>query len=239
MRTAATRFALPVLLSVVPTITGAQGDDKAEKLFRAMEERLSRARTVRLAFRVDWHLGREKGTFRGTFLLAAGNKARLQVKGAVLGKDVDAVLVSDGARIGVLDSSAAKPLEAPAPKPLNEIMTAALSRSGLFLNLDLLGRQLDRKDGGQLKAAELFPVSDRKLGRKEKLMGREAQIVTYAVRYDAERKLNATLWIDRETGLPLKRVLTHREVQKEQITETYTDLKLNEKLDPKQFELPK
>jgi outer membrane lipoprotein-sorting protein len=234
------RLALLALPAAMLPAAAAQGGDEAEKLFRAVEARLSKARTVRLAFRVDTYLGREKGMLTGTLLLAAGNKARLRVKGAILGKDLDAELVSDGARMRALDQPSAKPLEAPAPKHLNEIVTAALSRSGLFLNLDLLSKQLDRTDGGQLNPADLFPVSDLKLGRKENLMGREAQILTYAVRYDAKRKLNATVWIDTQTGLPLKRVMTPQEGQsKEQITETYTDVKLNEKLDPKQFELSK
>jgi outer membrane lipoprotein-sorting protein len=239
MRTAALRLALLALLPVAPAIAPAQGGDEAEKLFRVMEKRLSRARTLRLAFRVDTHLGREKGMMTGTLMLAAGNKARLGIKGKSFGKDLNAELVSDGTRMGVLDLSSAKPMEAPAPKQLNEILTVALTRQGLFLGLDSLQRGLDRKREGDLKPAEDFPVSDLKLGRREKFMGREAQLLTYAVRYDAKRKLNATVWIDRETGLPLKRVLTHPEVQREQITEIYTDLKLNEKLDAKQFELPK
>jgi outer membrane lipoprotein-sorting protein len=240
MRIAATRLALLALPAALLTAAAAQDGDEAEKRFRAMEQRLNKARTVQLAFRVDADLGGEKAKLSGTLALAAGNKARLRVKGAVLGTNVDAELVSDGARMRAIDQLSALRLEEPAPKHLNEIMTAALSRSGLFLNLDLFSKQLDHKDGDQLKPAELFAVSDLKLGRKENLMGREAQILTYAVRYDAKRKLNATVWIDTETGLPLKRVLTPQQGQsKEQITETYTDWKLDTKLDPKQFELPK
>ena len=48
------------------------------------------------------------------------------------------------------------------------------------------------------------------------------------------------MWIDTKTNLPLKRaIMTQKGDDKFTVTETYTKLKLDEKIDPKMFELPK
>ena len=55
----------------------------------------------------------------------------------------------------------------------------------------------------------------------------------------ARERESDQLRIDAETGLPLKRVyLAHPESEKIRITETYSEFKLNPKVDAKVFQLP-
>ena len=46
------------------------------------------------------------------------------------------------------------------------------------------------------------------------------------------------MWLDTKTNLPLKRVITLSK-DKSTITETYSKMKIDEKIDRKRFELPK
>jgi outer membrane lipoprotein-sorting protein len=227
------------LLTTVPALAPAQSGDEAKKLFEAMEERIAKAKSVSLTFRIDAKLGGEHIKLTGSMAFAAGNKASIYFDGEVDGKPFKGRVVSDGKKIRFLEAAKTeeKTEDKPAPKQQNEILSATLSRVGLSLGLEWV-EKIDRLGGR--KAEEWFPVSDLKLSRNEKVAGREAQVLTYTVRYDAKRKMNARLWIDTQTGLPLKReLLSSAGVSKEQITEIYNDLKLNEKRDPKQFELPK
>ena len=243
MRTAVMRLALLSLLAAVPALAPAQDGDEAKKLFDAMEERLTKAKSVSLAFRVELMPdGKEAIKLLGSLAFAEGSRVRLEAEGAIFGEATKLGMISDGKRLRLTKAQkeGPQPHHLTAPKNLSPAFARVVGRSGLFLGLDYLGRQFDRKAGGELRPDELFPVSDLKLGGREKVDGRDTRMLTYAVQYDARRKLNATLWIDAQTGLPLKRVLSPQAgAVKEPITETYTDWKLNKKVEAKQFELPK
>ena len=48
-----------------------------------------------------------------------------------------------------------------------------------------------------------------------------------------------TVWIDNDTGVPLKRVVVQSKGKEFRTTEVYSEFKLNPKIDAKVFDLPK
>src|SRR5207244_4136868 len=87
-------------------------------------------------------------------------------------------------------------------KNLSGALARAFCRAGLALGCPSL--RMARANERELKPQEMLPVSDFKLGDKEKIGGREARRLTYKVVRDGERD-EFTVWIDLLTHLPLKR----------------------------------
>ena len=90
-----------------------------------------------------------------------------------------------------------------------------------------------------------FKASEFKLGKKEKIGEREAQVIEYKLAYEEAAKetpdlsLSEKLWLDVETHLPLKRVVVGKLKKEFTCTEEYSEFTLNPKVDAKLFELPK
>jgi len=226
-----------VLLLVVP---GADKDD-AEKLFRQMEAKLMKAKTVDCAF--DAKVEADKtGTLKGAVLLGEGNKVRIEMSNESGGMKGEETVISDGTKSKASDKGA---LTTDVPKWLGEAVRAAVARCGVAL-LSVLGpRPADPEKEfpeKEFKIDEHFQVSDFKLGKKEMVNKQEAQAVQYTLtlKKPKKEKIEVSVWIDPKTQLPLKRVLTGTlDGKKMTITETYTKMEIDGKIDPKQFELPK
>jgi outer membrane lipoprotein-sorting protein len=93
-----------------------------------------------------------------------------------------------------------------------------------------------------------FPVSEFKLGPKEKVGDMMAQRVDY--RFDVigqkgpggeDAPFRAAVWIDPDGMLPLKRTVTAKfgGVDVMSITETYKNIAVDKKIDSDKFQLPK
>jgi outer membrane lipoprotein-sorting protein len=242
MRTAALRLALFALLPVVPAIAPAQDGDEAKKLFQAMEERLAKAKSISLNFSIEVAVeGKTVVAVKGSLASARGDQARFESEGKVEGQDDKVTLTSDGKRmryILMIGKKVIKDRETSTPKNLSTALARALSRPGLLLGSDSLEIDSDRER--ELNASKLFPISDLKLDGKEKVEGREARVFTYKVSDRRKKTLDVILWVDPLTRLPLKRVgIISEKGMKGRLTELYTGIKIDEKLDAKQFELPK
>jgi hypothetical protein len=84
---------------------------------------------------------------------------------------------------------------------------------------------------------DMFPVSGFKLGKKEKVGKRETRRVDYVLGYKGKKdSYPVTMWIDLKTGLPVKRLVSDGGLPF--FTETY-ELRLDGKLDPEIFKLPR
>jgi hypothetical protein len=83
-----------------------------------------------------------------------------------------------------------------------------------------------------------FQLLSFEAGTVEKVGGRDANVVTYAVAGLPAADWNVTLWIDTETGLPLKRVVDPLGGESFRITETY-QITLNRKVGAGDFQLPR
>jgi outer membrane lipoprotein-sorting protein len=225
-----------VLLALLP---GADKDD-AEKLFRQMEAKMVKAKTIDCTF--DVKVEAEKtGTMKGTLLLGEGNKVRMEMAGEFGGMKGKITMISDGTKMKAIGEGApARPAE-DTPKWMSEAMRALLARAGVALPFMMHSPRPPEKEK-EFKVDDHFTVSDFKLGKKEMVDKQEAQVVQYTLmlKMPKEEKVDASVWIDTKTQLPLKRVFTATmDGKKFTITETYTKMDVDGKIDPKQFELPK
>jgi outer membrane lipoprotein-sorting protein len=211
----------------------AQPND-AEKLFRAMEKQVREAKTFKVGFDLEADLGKAgPAKIKGTLTVAPGNKARLDAKGTADGKERTLLMIADGKqRLYTEGNDNAKP--EPLEHNLSVALPQILARAGVFAMFETS----PGKDAFDID--KQIPASDFKFGIKEKVGTREAQQVQYSLK-PGNLTVQATVWLDIQTNVPLKRVLTGVNPDKQMITvtETYTEITLNPTVDNKIFELPK
>jgi outer membrane lipoprotein-sorting protein len=225
-------------LVLIPALVFALAQDanQAEKLFRSGEKKVSEADTVHISVDSTLDSSKGKAKLKGTVSLAKGNKARVDLTGEFLDKPFKLLLVSDGTKSKAEISLAKAGEPKDTPKNFNALIAGGVSRMGVIGSV-----MMARSNKPGEKEPELddqFKVSDFTLGKKEKVGGREAQIIDYKITMERET-INAQVWLDSETKLPLKRVLTVAQGNdRGTITEIY-EVRVNGKIDAKKFELPK
>ncbi len=229
------RFAVLVLLA--PALS-AQAND-AEKLFRAMEKKITAADSVRVVADITLHEGGKDGKVKSTLALAQGNKINHVTRMLGDGLDFSLGVVADGTNIRYTpDTGAVKP--GPVPKRLHERASAMLSRAGFFGGSWLFVRGGGKAKDKDLKIEVIYRVHGFKMGRAEKLNGRNAKVLHYHLDVEGKDQSSITLWLDAKTLIPMKRViLPDKKGAVHRITEAYTEFQLNPKLDARTFELPR
>jgi outer membrane lipoprotein-sorting protein len=203
-----------------------------------MEQPILKCKTFKADVEIAVGPGKDT-TLKGRLLVARGNKVRLELAGAVKGKRGKMAAVSDGTKMRMTqDVGVGKDQET--PKQLGEIVLASVTRTGVFVPMFLLlegpGEKREPFD-----IDKEYSVSDIKLGKKETASGKQTQTLHYKLTTKAAKEpLAVTVWVDVKTHLLVKRVVTVK-VDKEMftITETYTKPALDQKIDAKEFELPK
>ena len=177
-------------------------------------------------------------------VFAEGNKCRLDLEGTanlqgLEGKALKEFTISDGTKLLSTQRGTPRPKE-DAPTDLTNMLQGSISRCGMSVQL-LTGRDREWFKEQGFKIDEDFKVTDFALGDKEKVGEHEAQVVRYNLFLRGKVKLSVSVWLDAKTKLPLKRVTTipDKGEQKRTVTERFTQLTLNPKLEPKAFELPK
>jgi WD40 repeat protein len=203
----------------------------AEKLFLAMEEKLTKTKTLECGFDVKI----DTLSYKGSLFLAEGNRSRLEINEATKCRQMRVLIVSDGARLSYQDNGMPHPKFDDTPKNLNAEILTWVARSGVFLP------QAPLPDVKVDDAKDRFRVSGFKLGSKEKVGEREAQRLDYQLAVKGlNDPLSVALWLDVRTGLPVKRIVTEGVAgEKMRVTETYGKLALDEKVDARRFDLPK
>jgi outer membrane lipoprotein-sorting protein len=220
----------------------AQGENQAEKLFRESEKRLAEADQVQITVESTLEGTREKGHFKGTLLLARGNKASVVVQGNILDEKIKLSFVSNGTRMKMEMTMLKSQEEKDIPKDFNATLAVTISRAGMLAGL--FRARAQRPGEKEPGLDDLLKVSDLVLGKKEKVGERETQVIDYKLvmdnGYTAESTIwLGTIWLDTETKLPLKRVLSFKNAnESRRVTETY-QIRVNGKIDLKKFELPK
>jgi outer membrane lipoprotein-sorting protein len=222
---------------VVLLVAPAAEPNEAEKLFREMEAKVTKAKNVECVYEAKAEFGKGTGSVKGTLLIGEGNKVRVEVDGEFAGMKDKRTSVSDGTK-GVLDIDKNSPALS-VPKWLHEAHRAAITRAGL-LEPAFVVQPPGQKDT-EFQLESKYQVADFKLGKKEKVGEQEAQVIQYTLKATGTRVTFAvSVWVDTKTQLPLKRVLSGMMGdQKITVNETFTKLDLDAKIDPKQFELPK
>jgi outer membrane lipoprotein-sorting protein len=222
------------LLLVVP---GAEPNE-AEKLFRQMDAKLMKAKAVECVMEARTQEGEKRGTVKWRALVAEENKVRMEMDGDLFGMSGRLTIVGDGTRGWLVGKGEPKEVKN-YPRWMGDSVRASIARSGMMVHFLLTSEGPPDKD---FKVDEKMRVTDFKLGEKEVIDKRESQVVqhTLTLKLPKEVQAEVTVWIDTMTQLPLKRVLTATvDGKKVTVTETYTKLELDGKIDPKQFELPK
>jgi outer membrane lipoprotein-sorting protein len=223
---------LTLPLFLVLTLPAAEPND-AEKLFRDMEKKVTSAKTLECTFEAKLEAPRDQnGTITGEVVLADGNKWFTEYGGEVGGRKGKTTSISDGIKVVDIESDMPNKTR-DANKGQTGILCASVARAGLMASFFYVAKEL--------KAADDLKASDFKLGKKEKVGDKEAQVIDYHLTMKGlEVPLSISVWVDTKTKLPLKRVVTvMKGDEKGTITETYSKLKIDEKIDPKKFELPK
>jgi outer membrane lipoprotein-sorting protein len=242
-------LAIGLLAATLVPAAGAQ-DNEAEKLFRDMEKKIGSAKVFEIVFTYQL----EGKTTKGSLLLTDDNKARLQVSGPFsfgVKREASFELVSDGKKLklkgarlvggptGRAGFELGGQTEGETPKAFHAWRAAEVSRVGMgpmVIGMPYtLGAEAD-PDGEETR----MKVYDFEAGVAEKVGERRAKVVHYRCGKGGNDDPKGTVWIDAETSLPLKRVyLAHPESEIIRITESYSEFKLNPKVDAKVFQLPK
>jgi outer membrane lipoprotein-sorting protein len=220
------------LLVLIPAAALARAQEaEAEKLYRAMEKKIRVARTLVVEFNSEIAEEKKKFTVKGTIHIAAGNKTRLDLESEIFELGGKTFVVTNGkakyAKVGNV-------VYRDGPfTPEGEVMFALIARFGAAnaaMEKKIATPELDKE----------FPVKNFKLGVKEMVDKREAQVVHYQIHLkEHDESHDVSLWLDTKTQLPLKRVTKEKaDGNKLQTNEIYRAFTVDSKLDGKLFEIP-
>jgi len=228
-------------------LTVSQDGNHAEKAFRASEKKLSESDTIQISFTSNTNPDRKDvgiGFNKGTILIAKGNKLRLDLIGDVPGQPgqtIKVISISDGAKIATQVTQGddqGKVMVQDSPKTDSAMLAGIVSRAGVFT----IGRAASETENkNQRKLDDFITVADFSMGKKEKVGNRQAQRIDYklTINIGIKETIDAQVWLDSETHMPLKRVLSVKHGEETvMVTETY-DIHINDKIDASRFELPK
>jgi outer membrane lipoprotein-sorting protein len=219
------------MLFALITLFAAQND--AEKLFEKVEARIKKAKTLQAAVTMSAQVNEKKDKRVGKIVIAEQNRARLEFTIEAEKRTIH--MISDGEKMSVVtfeDGTKGETRDRKKPEGLTDALKAALTHGGLFLTWPAI------VDLGVHDVASTFMVSDLKLGEKEKLAGRETQAITFTLKMSGPGSFSGAIWIDLEKELPVKVELGMKEEDAEvKIVEEYSDWKVDERIDAKQFAL--
>ena len=218
------------LLFSLPVLSLPQ-DNEAEKLYRNLERKLTAAKTIRFDVVIDSKVAGQELNIRSKVWLTRDNKHRHEAEITKGDKREKITVVLDGVKSrGITDGGLVVPLTTGPDE--TKVLTGLLLRVGWFGNWD---------HNPKMDVSALLPASGFKLGPKEDVGKRAAQSVTLAVTLKNVRgdpSVKCTLWLDTETGLPLKRVMEMDGDKRGRVMETYSEFVLDAKMDAKLFIVP-
>lgn len=230
------RWLLTLALAALAVYPAAAAEpNAAEKLYRDMEQKVRAAKTLRVRFDLTITDSNDKeGKVKGALTLGEGDKYRAEGDGKMFGEAVRFVEVSDGARVKTTEGLGAPKddKEEKSAKGVGAYLRAALPREGFFLSTLDMDRRDDRPPGGLI-------LADFELGDKEWVGKHNAQIVRYAITEKGTPYLSMKMWLDVDTHLPVRLVVTGGTSDWKKIVETYDEFVLDPAVEAKAFEAPK
>jgi outer membrane lipoprotein-sorting protein len=227
-----------VALLAAPTLA-QQPQNEAEKLYRAMEQKIRSAKALHVVFEGDVIKDGKKATFSGTVDWVEGNKCHFDLKMDVEGKSARFLAISNG-KESFTKFGEQVDTKAQAPKPRDyEQGTGWLARTGMVCIFVVGPKSKEQTQSGDIDKD--LHVKDFQLGAKEKIGGRDTQVVTYHFDLHDKLKVKTSVWIDTAMLVPVKRELTAERDGKEafRVRETFSTFEVNPNLDAKRFELPR
>jgi len=214
-------LALAALALLIP-----QESKAAKARFRSMEEKLLKAKTLKIAYAVVPAAG--QATYKGEIYLGEENRCRFVLETNYLKSTIRTLITSDGATVEIVtDGIPGNPFKPPPTMGAN--LRTRLARAGAFAAHEAARFETSAKQD----PAESLPVEGFKLGAKEKVGEREAQVLEF--RIPGRVDTFVTVWIDIETQLPLKSTAKLNQG----VTQiTYETFLADEVLDPNLFKAP-
>jgi outer membrane lipoprotein-sorting protein len=233
------RSLLALTLLAVMALPVVAQENKADKLFKSMEDKLRTAKTLRCQFDSTLTAGDEKVSLKGTLTLGEGDKLRLEFEIKSGGKAAKLLVVSDGTNLSRKDSSDPKTDQTKqTPNGLGAHARVMLPRCGIAILENGLNRPRF-----QVASPELYRVSDFKLLGKEEIGKRNAQVIEYTVTEKKDVITPGTsrvkMWLDAESNLPVKLAWTTKDADITTVIEVYSEFTLDAKIDAKLLELSK
>ena len=229
---------LVMVLVLAFTVSGhAQEGKEARALFDKMEQKLLGAKTVSVKLRTEVlgeRLGR--GNLEGTLVLEQPKKVKVVLKGFLDNQGRNMELTSDGKATkwfvtGFGDGGG------PATALMNPNILVWLSRGDVFSGL-YMGMGLEWAEAG-IDAKKELKAFGFKMGEKGKVGKVDAQAIEYKVHSrEADANYSVTLWIDATLYVPLKRRIAVSG-NRGDITETYSEYKIDSPVPASIFTLPK
>jgi hypothetical protein len=200
----------------------------------ALEQRLVAARTFRIRTRIASG-GRIQSHFDGSVVAGPERRMRLAMQGALGGKDVDALFLCDGGKMG--GGASGKRFEMDAAPALREGIAVAFVRMGLLHDVARLSSGLppDFLDGAARRHLGIVGLTQRP---GEDVRGAATDELVWGLEVDGKRSADETLWLDHRTGLPLRRrVVVHFPEGDMEVGEEYDEVAVDEPEDDATFRI--
>lgn len=217
------------LAALALLLVALQDKNEAEELFKKMEEKVVKSKSVQAKLAGEVEAAKFK--LSGMVYLDEGSRFRMEVQGNSDGVLKSATVISNGKKVYLKSSDDQWPKRFDAPETFSKLMRTSFARAGFLSAFEFS----DSESLAKTDPATAYTVSGFKLGVKEKVGKVEAQVITYTVTRN-KRDAAVTLWIDPATLLPLKRLL---EMGGTSLSESYSEVKIDEKIDASKFEVPK
>jgi outer membrane lipoprotein-sorting protein len=233
-----------LLILIVACIAAQQPTDAAELLAR-MEERIAKAKTLRIRYRSEVKVKGEERAFSteaGALLMGEDNRLRLRFTGEFRSKESDVDVVSDGATVKAVKSLPGdRTLEIRAHPKLGEHIRVVLTRGGLSMALlPLPGARNRNAESVEEDIRSAFAVSDAKVAREEGFGDRKAKVITYKLAITGnDGTYTGTLWLDTKAVVPLKLSIAGAKGGREFVmVDVYEEFALDAEVDAAEFRLP-
>jgi hypothetical protein len=217
-------------------VSAAQGQDGAQKLYEAMTQKLAKAKAHKFDFEIDGFSGKSAIKWKGTMILAAGNRLKVIFAGQDGKFQVSSTIVSDGQTLAEQDEYDGKPgmRTLDVKEMLVDRVIGHLGPIGAYFGIINILRP--QKNAGELKLSGFKTVG------KDKVGDRDANVIEYQFPYTSkEFPMTCKLWLDEQTNVPLKRIVEAIEDGQVEFraVETYSGWELDPKLPEGMFALPK
>jgi outer membrane lipoprotein-sorting protein len=229
------RWLLALALVTLCLPVSAQ-ENEGEKLYRKAEQLVKSAKGIKVLFEAAAEFGKDMPIkSQGMFAAADGNKGRIELKTTRDGKTSSTLMIADGMETGTIEDGKVAGQKRPVDPSTTAVALALLIRGGIGAVLDI---GPDPKN--KFEIDKILPISDFKLGAKEKVGNLESQVVTYKIAPPMREPLQVTLWLDTKSQLPIKRTaVVDLKDSKVTVVESYSEFTVNPTFDAKMFELPK
>ena len=215
---------------LVPSGTAA-ADNHWDALaeLHALESRLLDAGSLCIEFEIHSE-GAVESELQGKSRVIRPNAARIEADGEFAGSRTDILFRTHLGRM--YGENGSQRFEEETPSALTEGLIIGMTRMGLLHNIAMLasGSPPDRIDGSIKKWVK---PGDIKKGGSAAIDGKSAYSLEFTVVVDGQPSGEATLWLDTESGLPVKREqLVHFSEGDMSVTERYTSISVDCKIRP-------